>query len=290
MGARTLHLAPSCGARPGPDAPGSCSGQAGRVRSCGDPHGDRGREPRDLPSGRGGPASPRPARVTRPRPQRRPRAEGEGRGAVGRTAGPERLRGGSCSHPGRTERAAGTMEPPSASPRAGRGPWQELLLAGEGADPLGGAGGRGSGGLGPGAWGGGRGSAGDGAAGGAGEPAQRRGGLGICKWGVRGWVPRASSPGTQFCNLTGTTPRDPKPWPCHHPGVLTDKRQTRRALGTLSPGICSRATPGDSTEQTSPCSLSSLLWEEDRPAETSRMSCQVRTSPLKGTEQGKVRT
>lgn len=192
MGARTLHLAPSCGARPGPDAPGSCSGQAGRVRalasagksplktgglsSCGDPHGDRGREPRDLPSGRGGPASPRPARVTRPRPQRRPRAEGEGRGAVGRTAGPERLRGGSCSHPGRTERAAGTMEPPSASPRAGRGPWQELLLAGEGADPLGGAGGRGSGGLGPGAWGGGtglRGGRGGGRGGGAGSATGR---------------------------------------------------------------------------------------------------------------------
>ncbi|XP_072610171.1 cell adhesion molecule CEACAM6-like isoform X3 [Vulpes vulpes] len=85
---------------------------------------------RDLPSGGGGgPASPRPAHVTRPRPQRRPRAEGKDAELPGGTAGPERLRGGSCSPPGRTERAAGTMEPPSASPRAGRGPWRELLLA-----------------------------------------------------------------------------------------------------------------------------------------------------------------
>lgn len=38
---------------------------------------------------------------------------------------------------GRTEQAAGGMEPPSALPRGGRVPWQELLLAGERDDPLG---------------------------------------------------------------------------------------------------------------------------------------------------------
>ena len=40
-----------------------------------------------------------------------------------------------------TERAAGTMEPPSAPPRGGHVPWQELLLAGERDDPWEGVGG-----------------------------------------------------------------------------------------------------------------------------------------------------
>uniref|UniRef100_A0A8C0M6D3 Immunoglobulin V-set domain-containing protein n=1 Tax=Canis lupus familiaris TaxID=9615 RepID=A0A8C0M6D3_CANLF len=58
----------------------------------------------------------------------------------------------------------------------------------------------------------------------------------------------------------------------HHGAPLGLSPSRARPLAGAPAGR--RATPGDSTEQTSPCSLSSLLWEEDRPAETSGMSCQ----------------
>ena len=79
------------------------------------------------------------------------------------------------------EWAAGTMEPPSAPPRGGRVPWQELLLAGERDNPLGVVGGWET----EAGWGlpGGQGSErGQGSRAGLGELAQRQDYLMIWKW------------------------------------------------------------------------------------------------------------